>query len=81
MGVLFKYILILIVVLYLINKVGKFFYELFLGSTKESRQNQSRFSTSSQSSERTNDIHVEPKNSQNSKNFKAGEYVDYEEID
>ena len=81
MGVLFKYILILIVVLYMINKVGKFFYELFLGSTKESRQNQSRFSTSSQSSERTNDIHVEPKNSQNSKNFKAGEYVDYEEID
>lgn len=81
MGVLFKYILILIVVLYLINKVGKFFYQLFLGSTKESRQNQSRFKTSSQSEERTNDIHVESKKSQNSKNFKAGEYVDYEEID
>ncbi|MDB4835268.1 DUF4834 family protein [Cyclobacteriaceae bacterium] len=73
MGTFIKYVLIFIIVLYLINKVGKFFLQLFGGGQEKKTSRQ----TNSQSGQ-TDRVYVKD---QSQKKFTAGEYVDYEEID
>ena len=76
-GTLLRYIIITIIVLYLINKVGKFLTNLFSGGN----QSQSgRQGFNQQSQRRAGNVHVEP-NPKQEKKFTAGEYVDYEEIE
>jgi hypothetical protein len=84
MGSIIKFVLILIIVLYLINKVGKFFYELFFpnkvgqNTTQSSRKNSSRENPPRKEGK----IHVSDEGSSNTeKNFKVGDYVDFEEVD
>ena len=76
-GTLLRYLIIAIIVLYLINKVGKFFTRLFFGES-EQKSNERNFSGQNQS--KSGNIHVES-NAKPEKKFTAGEYVDYEELD
>ena len=59
MGAAIKFILILIIVLYLINKVGKFFYELFLPEkAAQQRTNSKQRSTSQENNQQEGDVHI-----------------------
>lgn len=81
MGAIIKFVLILIVVLYLINKVGKFFYELFFpGRGKEQQSTNNRQQETGQNN-RADDGQTYRTNVQQPKNFKGGDYVDFEEIE
>ena len=86
MGAIIKFVLILIIVLYLINKVGKFFYELFFpekAAQQKQRANSSsnQRTTSQQQNHREGDIHIPREQSSKDKKFKGGDYVDFEEVD
>jgi len=83
MGAVIKYVLIAIIVLYLINKVGKFFYELFFpGKLGEKQAANGRSTTSSrQQNYNEGDVHVSKEPNEKNKNFKGGDYVDFEEVD
>ena len=83
MGTVIKFVLILIIVLYLINKVGKFFYELFFPSRVEQQRAQSTRKTRTKQSQsnRQGDVHVSKEQSSKHKNFKGGDYVDFEEVE
>tara|TARA_B110000014_G_C19621358_1_gene328469 strand:- start:178 stop:420 length:243 start_codon:yes stop_codon:yes gene_type:complete len=77
-GVLLRYVLVAIIVLYLINKVGKFFTKIFLGDNSESTKN--AFGKKAANFKETTSSQAE-KDSSTNKKFTAGEYVDYEELD
>ncbi len=76
-GTLFRYLIIAIIVLYLFNKVGKFFTRLFFGEG-EKKTGKRGFDQQNQS--KSGNIHVD-NNPKAEKKFTAGEYVDYEELD
>ena len=81
MGTVIKFILILIVVLYLINKVGKFFYELFFPDKANMESKQHRQHNTTNEDYREGESYVNHNKSQVTKNFKGGDYVDFEEIE
>jgi Na+-transporting methylmalonyl-CoA/oxaloacetate decarboxylase gamma subunit len=82
MGAIIKFVLILIIVLYLINKVGKFFYELFFPEkAAQQKQRSNQRTTSQQQDHREGDIHIPREQSSKDKKFKGGDYVDFEEVD
>ena len=77
-----KFVLILIIILYLFNKVGKFFYGLFFPEkAAKQRSNANGRSTSQDQKNREGDVHMSNEKSKDGKNFKAGDYVDFEEVD
>ena len=80
MGAAIKFILILIIVLYLINKVGKFFYELFFPNRAKGQNSTSNSQKSARQSDE-GDVHVSNEKTTNDKNFKGGDYVDFEELE
>lgn len=85
---MFKVLLITFLIGYIFFKVGGFLFRIFLGrlgakaAYNQSRQN---YSQNTQQKKRTADgINIEfapeDKNKRSAKNFRGGEYVDYEEI-
>ncbi|MGM0580640.1 MAG: DUF4834 domain-containing protein [Bacteroidota bacterium] len=80
---MFKFLLILFLIGYLIFKIGGFLFRLFLGRTakaaqeKQYKQNNKRRTTK----DGINIDHVpDQKGKRTGGNFKGGEYVDYEEM-
>ncbi len=79
MGAIIKFILIFIIVLYLIKKVGRFFYELFASPSDEKKQFNRK--KASRKVNQEGDIHFQGERPEKNKKFKAGDYVDFEEVD
>lgn len=79
MGAVIKFVLILIVVLYLVNKVGRYFYELFFPNREKQQNTNYQQQNSSQDEYRTGGTHAN--HSQKPKSFQGGDYVDFEEIE
>lgn len=84
---MFKFLLILFIIGYVLMKVGGFFFRIFLGGlgTKAAYQQSQRNNQQSQQRKTTADgVSIEyvpnEKNERSAKNYKGGEYVDYEEI-
>jgi len=83
---MFKFLLILFIVGYLFIKVGGFIFRVFLGGLGAKAANQQGARSSQQSQKRRTadgvsiDFVPDSKNERSAKNFKGGEYVDYEEI-
>lgn len=63
-----KFLLILSIAAYLIFKVGGLFFKA--GAAAQQFRNQ----------QRKNDLNVDPKSNGKKKDFKGGEYIDYEEV-
>jgi hypothetical protein len=85
---MFKVLLIIFLIGYIFFKVGGFLFRVLLGglgaraASNQSRQN---YSQNTQQKKKTADgINIEfvpeDKNKRSAKNFKGGEYVDYEEL-
>lgn len=83
---MFKFLLILFIVGYIFVKVGGFIFRMFLGGLgAKSSQQQYTSRNRAQQKRKTADgisIEFEPedKSKRSAKNFRGGEYVDYEEI-
>lgn len=71
---LLKYLLIGIIIYYLISKVGKFFLHLLFGKPNEPKQQHSKGSST------FGNIKINYKPKKDDKDFKGGEYIDYEEV-
>lgn len=67
-----KFIVILALIIYIISKIGGFFFRV--GAASQQRQYQQRRPEGS--------VHVnaQPKKEKRSGNIKGGDYVDYEEV-
>lgn len=77
MGSLFKLILTIVIIYWLFKTVGKFFFNTL---TNKERQ-QSPYQRNKKQP-REGSVHVDSKpNKDNIKDFKGGEYVDYEEVE
>ncbi|MBK6266761.1 DUF4834 family protein [Marivirga sp. S37H4] len=82
-----KFLLILFLIGYIFFKVGGFLFRIFLGRLGAKAAAQSGRSNSSQNRQQrktADGINIEfvpeDKNKRTAKNFKGGEYVDYEEL-
>ncbi len=71
-----RYVIVAIIILYLVNKVGKFFTRLFFTEEQQKRKQGSKqqFNRRDDRSQAEDDPKV-------NKKFTAGEYVDYEEVE
>ncbi|WKV12824.1 DUF4834 domain-containing protein [Marivirga harenae] len=80
---MFKFLLILFLIGYLIFKVGGFFFRLFLGRTARTAQER-QYKENNRGRKTKDGIHIDHVPSQKGKrtggNFKGGEYVDYEDV-
>ena len=72
-GLLIKLALAFIIISYLYKKVGRFFFNVFA-----KQQVNSKTSTNDEHQKKTTFF---DKTQKNNKNFTAGDYVDYEEVD
>jgi len=79
-----KFLLILFVAFYLFMKIGGFFIRVMFGSlSQENRARNQQQQTPNHQQKRRGDLNIDyvpEKDSKSPKDFKGGEYVDYEEV-
>jgi hypothetical protein len=81
MGALFKFLLIVFVILYLIGFVFRWFLKKFIRSAQEGYYGTQSSSQAQSQSRQQGDVRIDyvpPK--KKGKHFKGGDYVDYEEL-
>lgn len=80
---MFKFLLILFLIGYIIFKIGGFFFRLFLGRTAKAAQER-QYKQNNKGKTTKDGISIDHIPNQNGKrtggNFKGGEYVDYEDV-
>lgn len=80
MGFILKLILIFFILSFLFRKVGGFFFRTLSGTNGPQQNGRNRQQSSQQNQQRKGGIHVDKKMASNDKEFKGGEYIDFEEI-
>jgi hypothetical protein len=77
---MFKFLLIIILVVYSLFRIGTFILKVFFGSLGKQQYSQQRTSSRRAPGSNLNIDHVQQQPSKKSQNFSGGEYVDYEEV-
>ena len=80
-----KFLLIFFIIFYLVFKVGGFLVRLFLGNlVKQNRQQTYQYDTAQKKQPRDGNVHIDyiPEEGQDKepKEYKGGDYIDYEEV-
>lgn len=84
---MFKFLLIIILICYLIYRVGGFLFRMLFIGAQQQQQHRNQYQGSQQSSHtkkapgsNLNIDHIPHKDKKNPRDFDGGEYVDFEEV-
>jgi len=77
---MFKFLLIVVLISYLIYKVGGFLFKMFFMSLYQQQRQSNQRQTETKKEGNVNIEYPSKDSKSNSKGFEGGEYVDYEEI-
>lgn len=86
MGGLIKFLLIMFIILFVLNKAGKLLRTFMTGGNPGQAHSRQRFNRKEEKETKAGNLWIKfnPKKNKHKRNisdFKGGEYVDYEEVD